>query len=294
MMECRISSPASLLLAAMFAVASSLTMGDPAIAQMEPEEEHAHAEYDHFYIGVDGFPTLRSGTYQGLANPNFGRLTLLISHLSENPASNHFHGLGSYSYAGSASNPTINPTSANNRIPEISTKQPPLQLITGTGLYANRLISQESEAEYSNLTMKSLASLLSYSEEGAKTLFNSSSGRWKGSLGDATLGLELVSISDGLNVGTETTPSIFTKIGDTYTLGKGDDVSFLPVFWTESSAQSGTYSATFRLRDLSSSATFKDSGTFNVDFAVVPEPSTLLGLGVTGLIACMGRSRLKK
>jgi hypothetical protein len=35
--------------------------------------------------------TLTSGTFAGLPNPNFGRLMLLVAHLSpENPAGNHW------------------------------------------------------------------------------------------------------------------------------------------------------------------------------------------------------------
>src|SRR5690348_16557896 len=79
-----------------------------------------HNEGIGFYIGYDSLAAVASGTYAGLSNPNVDRLTLLFDH------GNHFHGIGAYSYSGSASAPVVLSTNANNRIPEISSREEPL------------------------------------------------------------------------------------------------------------------------------------------------------------------------
>lgn len=53
------------------------------------------------------------------------------------------------------------------------------------------------------LEMEPLAVLQTEDEPAAQYLLNSSSGRWKGSLDGAVIGLELVSISSGLNIANE-------------------------------------------------------------------------------------------
>lgn len=110
--------------------------------------------------------------------------------------------------------------------------------------------------------------------------------------------LELVSITDGLNIADEQGLNILTEIGDTYTLSSGDDISFTPTFWTDTSASAGTYSATFRLLDLGTTNdnSFRESGTFNLDFQVtpVPKPSAFLGVGAFALLAFLRKNRLKR
>ena len=114
-MRLPISLTASLMLVAPLALISSFAPTQVAIAQTTPDYDH---DYEHFFIGVDNFEVLRSGTYAVLENSNYNRLTFLFAHPEEDPTTNHFHGIGAYSYSGSADNPIINSTSSNNRIPE--------------------------------------------------------------------------------------------------------------------------------------------------------------------------------
>lgn len=294
-MRLPISPIASLMLIAPLALIASVGSTQVAIAQSEPAHSHDH-DYEHLYIGVDGLDVLQSGDYSGLENPNYDRLTFLYSHVEEDPTTNHFHGIGSYSYSGAVDNPTINSTNTNNRIPETYTGLPPITLQPGTGIYADKLVSTSTGEEYSNLTIKAVSSLKSNEDPGAQYLFNSSDGRWSNSLENAMPALELVSITDGLNIADEQGLNILTQVGATYTLGSGDDISFTPTFWTDSSASAGTYSATFRLLDLGNTkgGSFRESGTFNVDFTPVPEPSAFLGVGAFALLAFLRKNRLKK
>jgi hypothetical protein len=259
-----------------------------------PAQAHGtHGDDTEYYIGLDGLQVLTSGTYAGLENPNYNRLTFLFAHREEDPTRNHFHGIGSYSYLGSVASPSINYTNANNRIPETYTGIPPLKLLPGTGIYAGRLISYDTHEEYSNLNIQSITSLAGALEADDQYLFNSSRGRWQSSLAGATIGLQLLEISSGLNIANEAGDNILSSIGDIYTLGGGDDFSFTPTFWTQKTATPGTYSATFKLVDLSDN--YLESGTFSFDFRVekVPEPSTTIALGFAGLLA-LSISHLKK
>ncbi len=196
-------------------------------------------------------------------------------------------------------NPTencCNSTNTNNRIPETYTGLPPITLQPGTGIYADKFVSTSTGEEYSNLTIEAVSSLQSNEDPGAQYLFNSSDGRWSNSLENAMPALELVSITDGLNIADEQGLNILTEIGDTYSLGSGDDLSFTPTFWTDNSASAGTYSATFRLVDFGNTndGSFRESGTFNLDFTPVPEPSAFLGVGAFALLAFLRKSKLKK
>ncbi len=270
----------------------------PSLAQTT-DGDHDHGKpYEHFYVGLDSRPTITTGTYSGLANPNFGRLTYLMAHTSIPASNNHFHAIGAYGYSGTAAAPTILSTSTNNRIPEPYSLMPPLVLQAGTGVFADRLISQEQDGvEYSNLLLKPLNSLLSYSDDpGAGFMFNSSGNRWSSSLGEAIVGLELVSTTAGLSVANRQGQTLLSQAGDVYTLGQGDNFEFLPTFTTSRDARPGNYSATFRLRDLNTSPGYSsqlNSGTFSVDFAVVPEPGTIAGLTLIGMGYWRSRRSLK-
>ena len=259
---------------------------DAASSQESPNYDFSsgYAPYEHFYVGVDGRPIVTTGIYAGLPNPNYNRLTFLFSHVEEIPADNHFHGIGAYSYSGTADSPVVSSTSANNRIPEPYALLPPLSLTPGTGVFAGRQVTQPGENEYSNLLMTSVASLLNYNDPGAQILHDSSAGRWNGALANASVALEVVSLTPGLKIANEAGQTLLSQVGDLFTIGQGDSLSFRPVFWTEATAK-GAYSATFKLRDVSGGNNFADSGTFSIDVATVPESSTLLGLGVFGLLA---------
>jgi hypothetical protein len=262
-----------------------VAFGEGAIAQESPGADHLHTPYEHFYIGIDNLPTLVRGNYVGLSNPNYGRLTWLTAHLSETPSTNHFHGIGSYSYAGPVGSPEI--VFGNARVPETYTLQPPLKLNSGSGLYANRLVSQAGDAEYSNLLTKPLASLMSYQgdaehSEGASALFNSSAGRWNSTLSNTQIGIKLLSKTDGLSIGDRDTLDLFAA-GDTVALGTGDDFSFLPVFSTEKGKPSQDYSATFQLVNFGGGSALA-SGQFSVDVTSVPEPGSVVAFVAMGLV----------
>ena len=160
-----------------------------------------------YYIGKDNRPIATTGDYKGLANPNYGKLTLLLNH------GDHFHGIGAYDYTGPAVSPTINDTNTNNRVPETFSGEAPLKLKPGSGsLYGDKMVSHVYESEYSNLKFQSIDSLAGH-EPGSDedVLFNSSGGRWNNLLSDTSIGLQLLSISDGLNVGDGQNANLFAK-----------------------------------------------------------------------------------
>lgn len=245
----------------------------------------AQASLVEYYVGVDSQQTITTGTYAGLPNPNLGRLTFLFAHPDEtNPADNHYHGIGAWSYSGPAASPTVNATNANNRIPETFTNQEPLPLFPGQGAQAGKWVSQAVPGlEYSDLQWESTQSL-SLAAPGTPEhfLFTSSGGRWAGPLDNTKVGLELVSATPGLHVADNTGTPIFSTSGEIYELGDGNLLSFLPSFFTTEDTQA-RYSASFRLIDLN--GTLQHSGTFHMDFAPVPLPAAawLFGSGVIGL-----------
>ncbi|MDP3873480.1 MAG: all3515 family Zur-repressed PEP-CTERM protein [Methyloversatilis sp.] len=244
-----------------------------------------------YYVAVDSLATIASGTYAGQANPNYGRLTVLFDH------GNHFHGIGTYSYTGPGSAPVVNGTNANNRIPETYTLAAPLPLTPGSGSDAGLLVSSvlpeaALQHEYSYLGLSSIQSLAGNPAGSERdVLFNSSSGRWNGTLDNVSVALKLESITPGLKVAANGDADLFDT-GNLYLLGAGNSFDFLPVFWTAADAAPGTYSAQFSLVNLGSNLAVRDSGTFHFDFAVaapVPEPGTwamlLGGLFMIGLTA---------
>lgn len=233
-----------------------------------------------YYVGIDNLNTLTTGPYAGLANPNFGRLTLLLNH------GDHFHGIGAYSYSGYA----------NRRIPELSSGEAPLPLSTGAGVYAGKLTNAPGPSEYSAIDLNSMNQLEGFAPgTDEDVLFRSSNQRWNSSLAGAQLALELLFITPGLTVGSASNPDVF-EASNLHFLGDGAGFAFSPVFWTEGSAPPGTYSVTMRLQDLRTNSPAGQSGEFTFDFAVpaaVPEP----GAGVllaSGLLATFLAARRKR
>lgn len=251
---------------------------------------HAGVINTEYFIGVDGLSTIGSGIYTGLSNPNAGRLTFLFAHPDEvQPSLSHYHSIGAYSYSGPADNPTINSTNANNRLPETFSGQSPLPLLSGSGIHSGRLFSQAlPDLEYSNLQMHSTQSLNGFAAGTTEDfLFHSSGNRWSGALDGAMVGLQLVGITSGLHIANELGETILSSLNDIYNLGWGNNLAFLPTFFTSDDAIGGIYSASFRLVDLS--GRFRESGVFNFDFQVshqVSEPVTILLLfaGLIGIL----------
>jgi hypothetical protein len=253
----------------------------------------AQASLVEYYVGVDGRETITTGAYAGLPNPNFGRLTFLFAHPNEgNPANNHYHGIGAWSYSGPAASPTVNATNTNNRIPETFTNQAPLPLFPGEGAQAGRWVSQAVPGlEYSDLQWESTQSLSGFAPGTPEHfMFTSSGNRWAGPLDNTNVALELVDVTPGLQVADHTGTPILSAIGQTYTLGDGNLLSFRPSFFTTENTQA-RYSASFRLIDLN--GTLQNSGTFHFDFAPVPIPAAawLFGSGVIGL-ATLARRKM--
>jgi len=231
----------------------------------------------HYFVAVDGMETLTSGTYVGLPNPNHGRLTFLFAHTdADNPSSNHFHAIGAYSYMGLVESPTVITTNTNNRIPELSTGDLPLRLLPVTGVFEDRLASRPTGEEYSDLRLASvqvLSGFPSNSPEGI--LFRSSEGRWTAPLTDAVVALQRVSVTPGFHVADEAAQE--TLLQRLHPLGEGDTLHYAPVYWTESTAPVGTYSATFTLVDAGTGDNrVGESGRFTFDFRV-PAPGDLDG-----------------
>lgn len=238
-----------------------------------------------YMLGYDGLETLTSGVYAGQGNPNFGRLTLLFNH------GNHFHAIGAYSLTGPADAPTVAPTNGNNRLPEISSLQAPLPLTAGTGAYAGKFVSTGNDAlEYGDLRVVAYDVLLDAapgSEE--EILANSSGGRYRSSLTGVNVGLQLVSVTDGLRLGSLDTPELF-DVGSTIEIGVGAGLDFTPVFWVESGTAAGTYSAALRFVELDANgAALGLGGIFNVDFAApapvpVPAAAWLMGSALVPMV----------
>jgi Ca2+-binding RTX toxin-like protein len=224
-------------------------------------------ERAHYFVAVDTRATIVGGVYNGLPNPNAGRLTFLVAHTDEEePSTNHFHGIGAYSYTGPAAHPTLVLTNTNNRIPETFTLQPPITLTPRDG----RFVSSLTGEEYANLRTESIQSLSGFPADSFEGfLSNSSQGRWTTPFTGAVVTLELVALTPGLHISNEAGQEILANVGDTYVLGDGNTLRFTPTFWTSATAAPGTYSATFKLKDISGgSAPFGESGTFHLDFRV--------------------------
>jgi len=249
------------------------------------------AETVGYYIGIDSRNPLVSGVYVGMENPNAGRLTFLYAHTygfvpghapsGESDFSiNHYHPIGAYSLSGPTNQMVINPTSGNNRIPEISSRQPPLTLApTTNALYAGKWVSARTEEHYSDLRWRATDDLNQPTRYGPGSpewiLFYSSAGTRTNSLAGAVVALELVSKTEGLHIGNAETLDILMNPGDRFSLGVGPAINFQPVFWVDAAAPVGTYSAAFKLVDTGAEGgrtPFGESGIFHLDFKVAPEP----------------------
>jgi hypothetical protein len=248
-----------------------------------------------YYVGVDTLQNIASGTYAGLPNPNYQRLTFLYAHSFEaRPGINHYHSKGTQIYTGpNLGAGTAVTTSASNFVPEGA--NPPLVLsVANGGLYDNKLISAPIAGNaFSFLTLEDTGKLSGFAAgTGEHFMFNSSSGRWTGSLVGADVHLQLVSLSAGLNVGSSAALNLFVNPGDELHLE--DSFSFTPVFWTDADAAVGTYTATFKLTDERGVGALGDSGNFEYRFQVIPEPSSIAVLSVAGIAFGFRRKRANR
>lgn len=247
-----------------------------------------------YHVGFDNAELIGFGDYIGLSNPNYQRLSFLLSHTSEeNATSNHFHRIGAYSYTGDSLNPTP-AFHGNDRVPEPYQGDDGLALLPGSGAFAGKLVSglgalvrpeDHIEEEYGNLTIAPIDNLFQYDgqpdpdgdydQHPGHYLLNASGGAYKGSIADVTVGMKLVGLSDGLSIHDQSGASLLGTIDDVVTLGPGDDWSINPVFAIDEGGPLGaSYSATFVLTDQSASPQFGDSAPFTFDFVAVPEPGS--------------------
>ena len=250
-------------------------------------------DLSQYYVGVDTSDVVPFGVYNGLDNPNDNRLTFLFNHASfTNPQSSHYHSIGRYFYEGPVESPTVTPTNGNNRLPESYTGlQLELAPAPAGSPLAGKLVSGVPGAgnafdEYGDLEIRMTDSIprpgdTTYGEgDVAFHLFNSSSGSYTAPVAGLDIELELLDITPGLSVADAAGNVLMDEVGDTADLFDGAG-SFTPTFFTDADAAPGVYSASFQLND--DSGTYLSSGTFHVDFTVVPEPATLGLLAAAGL-----------
>lgn len=250
----------------------------------------SRADMVGYYIGVDARETIPSGTYAGLDDPNFNRLTLLYNH------GDHYHGKGAFVYTGpnlGAGTEVI--VSPSNYLPEGSAA--PFELKLGSGAFDGLFISgQTPDVGGSDIRIGSVDALSGFAagtEE--EILFNSSAGRWTTSLAAADLVIELVGATAGLSILDASGGTLFGG-GSTLALGFGSaSLDFAPIF---AAAGPGDYSASFRIRDLRVDG-FGDSGVFEYRFhAAVPEPGSLVMSAIGGLaisvLALRNRMRTRR
>lgn len=157
----------------------------------------------------------------------------------------------------------------------------PLTLKMGSGAYAGKLVSGENGEHYSDLTLDSIHDLAveaSANPTGPEGfMYNGNAGYTNTPLAGLNLALEIVSISPGLNLGH---PGL-NQSGDRLTIGGEATWPSEPVFWTDAGAAPSNDPAALRLVDLAGQ--FGNSGTFHIDFAVVPEPGSVGMALIAGL-----------
>jgi hypothetical protein len=222
-----------------------------------------------YYIGVDSRETLTSGTYNGLANPNFERLTFLYAHWS----AAHYHAKGTIVYTGpDLGAATATMTSTSNFLPEGA--NPPLVLQMGTGVYAGKWINVPSANPFSTLTIEDTGKLATFPPGSPEQImFDSAGGRWNGSLVDSDVHMKLIGFTPGLNFGTASNP-MDNPFADDEGLHLEDAFSLTLNPWVDEAAATGFYSAQFQFVD--EAGTFGDSGIVEFRFQVIPEPSSTL------------------
>lgn len=262
----------------------------------------SHADHHHLMVGVDKAEILNRGTYVGLPNPNYNRLSLLFPHQHEPVESSGFHGIGVYGYTGLVDSPIVS-TSTNNQLPETWYDQLTLPLVTGTGVFEGKKITLKTDEHmYSDLKTKPVAHLEEDLDDTyVNAIYHSGGDRWNSLLGDeTTIALELVSITEGLGVANSLGEDLFDSVGDNYIIGTGDYFTFTPTFYVSKFAPIQTYSATFKLLDVTEDPNhipFGESGTFTLNFEPqpIPEPITILGASTAlGFGALFKRELSKK
>lgn len=288
------------------------------------------AELVNYYVAIDNAESepswsgYRDQDGDGIAetdlpNPNQGRLTFLYAHhIVDDPSTNHFHTVGRYSYTGEVASPTVTHLNEYSfwsgdvfisglpghfipeQFAELGEALPPLKLLSSDGIFDGKLTSipgGENGGTYADMEIRPTADLSSYPEGTPEHYMLHSlepyGEDYDDSLAGAVIGIELLDLTPGLNVGSLSETNVLSNVGDTAAIGSGNDFSFTPVFWTETDAAAGVYSATMRLVDLRETGeAFLPSGQYTFSFAV-PEPSSsiLTVTSVAGLLVVVRRRR---
>lgn len=254
------------------------------------DRDFSMAEY---YIGRDLRETIPSGTYAGLPNPNYNRLTWLYAHTYfSTPNTNHYHAKATYTYSGPAASP-VTVVSSGDFVPETGGR---IQLLPGNGTFSGKWVSGLNVTEdFHDLRVLPVDTLAGFAPgSGQDILYRSGgttpTGRWMGSLAGSNISLVLTQITPGLSIVDSAGNTLVSNIGDSISLGAGNLVDFTPTFMTEAGFQAN-YSAAFKLVDqgtANNGGAWLESGSlvFNV---VVPEPAAV-GL-LAPLVGMLGLRR---
>jgi hypothetical protein len=266
-------------------------------------------QFAQYYVGRDLRATIPTGTYAGLPNPNFNRLTLLFAHTYlSTPEINHYHAKSPYTYFGPnlGASTAVQPFNGNaaglpsgNYLPEGGTlgNSPRLQLLPGSGVFTGKFISglagslTPADEDFGKLELRSVDALAGGpAGSPAAVLFNSGGstpvGRWTGSIAGSNLSLVLVSITPGLSVADLSGNTVLSQPGDSVLIGTGGtDMSFTPVLQSSLTGRVNL-SATFKIVDSGTGnggSPWLESGQYVIN-AVIPEPAALGLLVPLGLL----------
>ncbi len=260
----------------------------------------AFGEVVNYIIGRDSRPAMIGGTYDGLDNPNYNRMTMLYAHWNESsPASNHYHSKGTYSYTGANNGAAtlvndFNGTFGTSNILPESPAVNDVWMMPGTGDFDGMFrTGLTNSLPFNNLRFRTVNSLDGFADGTPENyMFNSSSGRFNGLLGSEDVFLNLESISSGLSIRDASGNVLMDAAGQSFNLGAGDSIDFTPIFTVDDSVAGGSkYQAVFTLSSPGSS--WGDGGRFVMQVTAVPEPASmaLVGLPLVGFAIRRSRKR---
>lgn len=243
----------------------------------------AFADVIGYFVGMDERTTIPGGTYGGLANPNFNRLTFLVGHVHVPVTDSHFHNKSGYTYTGPnlGGGTAVQTFPNNNNLPETIGQR--IELLSGSGPLSGLYVSGLTPGvDYSDLTMRSVNSLDGFSVGTAeRAIFDSGDvgGRYNTTLNSNALQLNVVSITPGFMVVDKDGNVLLDGAGDTLPIGYANSLDFTPIFATANPGALGTFR--FTISDLG--GTYGQSGEYQINVAAVPEPTSMTLVGLGGL-----------